>query len=195
MGGTMVDINKAVENQIKNIQARSGKSLDELFAIFTLSGLKKHGEVRSLFIKELSLGYGDASTLASHFLQSNGVATGKVESVNPDLAVSDIYNGPKAALRPIHDEVMNYINSLGPFEIAPKKGYLSLRRKRQFAMVGPVTNSRIEVGLNMKGITPTNRLEQNPPGGMCQYKVKVTSLAEVDAELKAWINIAFNSAN
>ena len=101
----------------------------------------------------------------------------------------------KAVLRPIHDEIMNYINSLGQFEIAPKKGYLSLRRKRQFAMVGPVTNSRIEVGLNMKDIAPTNRLEQNPPGGMCQYKVKVTSMAEVDAELKAWITIAYNSAN
>ena len=191
----MVDINKAIENQIKNIQTRSGKSLDELFTLFTTSGLKKHGEVRSLFIKELGLGYGDASTLASHFIQSKGVATGKVESVNPDLAVDEIYNGPKANLRPIHDEIMNYIKSLGQFEIAPKKGYLSLRRKRQFAMVGPVTNARIEVGLNMKGITPTNRLEQNPPGGMCQYKVKVTSLAEVDAELKAWINIAYNGAN
>jgi hypothetical protein len=191
----MVDIIKAIENQIKNIQRRSGKSLDELFTIFTTSGLKKHGEVRSLFIKELGLGYGDASTLASHFIQSKGVATGKVESVNPDLAVIEIYSGPRALLRPIHDEIMNFIKSLGQFEIAPKKGYLSLRRKRQFAMVGPVTNSRIEVGLNMKGITPTNRLEQNPPGGMCQYKVKVTSLAEVDAELKAWITIAYNGAN
>jgi hypothetical protein len=191
----MVDINKAIENQIKNIQTRTGKSLDELFTIFTTSGLKKHGEVRSLFIKELGLGYGDASTLASHFIQSKGVATGKVESVNPDLAVDEIYNGPKANLRPIHDEIMNYIKSLGQFEIAPKKGYLSLRRKRQFAMVGPVTNSRIEVGLNMKDIAPTNRLEQNPPGGMCQFKVKVTSLAEVDAELKAWITTAYNGAN
>ena len=71
----MVDINKAIENQLKNIQTRTGKSLEELFAIFTSSGLKKHGEVRSLFIKELGLGYGDANTLASHFLQSNGVAT------------------------------------------------------------------------------------------------------------------------
>jgi hypothetical protein len=191
----MVDINKAIENQIKNIQTRTGKSLDELFTIFTTSGLKKHGEVRSLFIKELGLGYGDASTLASHFIQSKGVATGKVESVNPDLAVDEIYNGPKANLRPIHDEIMNYIKSLGQFDIAPKKGYLSLRRKRQFAMVGPVTNSRIEVGLNMKDIAPTNRLEQNPPGGMCQFKVKVTSLAEVDAELKAWITTAYNGAN
>jgi hypothetical protein len=191
----MVDIIKAIENQIKNIQRRSGKSLDELFTIFTTSGLKKHGEVRSLFIKELGLGYGDASTLASHFIQSKGVATGKVESVNPDLAVIEIYSGPRALLRPIHDEIMNFIKSLGQFEIAPKKGYLSLRRKRQFAMVGPVTNARIEVGLNSKDIAPTNRLEQNPPGGMCQYKVKVTSLAEVDAELKAWITIAYNGAN
>jgi hypothetical protein len=195
MGGVMVDINKAIENQLKNIQTRTGKSLDELFTIFKMSGLKKQGEVRSLFIKELNLGYGDASTLASHFLQSKGVPTGKVESINPDQAVDEIYIGPKSVLRPIHEEIMNYISTLGQFGIAPKKGYLSLRRKRQFAMVGPVTSSCIEIGLNMNNIAPTDRLEQNPPGGMCQYKVKITSKDEVDSELKTWIKFAYERSN
>jgi hypothetical protein len=133
--------------------------------------------------------------LASHFLQSKGVPTGKVESINPDQAVDEIYIGPKSVLRPIHEEIMNYISTLGQFGIAPKKGYLSLRRKRQFAMVGPVTSSCIEIGLNMNNIAPTDRLEQNPPGGMCQYKVKITSKDEVDSELKTWIKFAYERSN
>jgi len=36
-----------------------------------------------------------------------------------DAAVEEIYAGPKAALRPIHDRVMQAIEQLGPFEIAP----------------------------------------------------------------------------
>lgn len=191
----MAVIQKAMENQLKNIQTRTGKTLEELYSIYKSSGLVKHGEVRAMFIKEFNMGYGDAVMLASYLLKSNGDVSGKVEVEDPDQAVSQIYTGAKALLRPIHDEIMRRINGFGEFEILPKKGYLSLRRKRQFAMVGPATNSRIEVGLNMKNIPPTNRLEQSPPGGMCQYKVKITSLSEVDDELVEWIKIAFNASN
>jgi hypothetical protein len=89
---------------------------------------------------------------------------------------------------------MAQIQTLGEFEIAPKKGYLSLRRKKQFAMLGPASKGRIEVGLNMKGVTATDRLLEQPPGGMCQYKVFLTSSDEADAELLAWIQQAYDSA-
>jgi hypothetical protein len=108
--------------------------------------------------------------------------------------VNTLYAGPKAALRPIHDRLMAEVAQLGAYEIAPKKGYLSLRRKKQFAMIGPATHTRIEVGLNMKGVAATERLVEMPSGGMCTYKVKVSDIAEVDAELLAWIAQAYQSA-
>jgi hypothetical protein len=89
---------------------------------------------------------------------------------------------------------MAAIQAFGPFETAPKKTYLSLRRKKQFAMVGPATNTRIEVGLNMKDVPATARLLLLPPGGMCQYKVKVATVEEVDPELIAWIRHAYDTA-
>ena len=61
-------------------------------------------------------------------------------------------------------------------------------------MIGPATNTRVEVGLNMKGVDATARLAEMPSGGMCNYKVKVTDVAEVDAELIAWIKRAYASA-
>ena len=70
---------------------------------------------------------------------------------------------------------MAAIAKFGQFEIAPKKGYVSLRGKKQFAMIGPATNTRVDVGLNMKDVKGTARLEAQKPGGMCQYKVKVTA--------------------
>ena len=89
---------------------------------------------------------------------------------------------------------MAEVDPFGPFEVAPKKGYVSLRRKRQFAMVGPATKGRLEVGLNMKGVQPTERLVEMPPGGMCQYKVFLTDAGEVDEELVGWIRQAYDAA-
>ena len=109
--------------------------------------------------------------------------------------LNEIYSGPKAALRPIHDALMSSIETFGPFEIAPKKGYVSLRGRKQFAMIGPATKTQVEIGLNMKDVKPTARLVAVPPGRMCQYKVRLGEPGEVDAELLAWIRRAYTAAS
>ena len=111
-----------------------------------------------------------------------------------DDTLAAIYAGPKAALRPIHDKVMNEVVKFGEFEIAPKKTYLSLRRKKQFAMIGPATNSRVEVGLNLKGVTARGRLLAMPPQAMCSHVVKLTSVDDANPELTAWIRAAYDAA-
>lgn len=190
----MPDVNKALETQIKNIQTRTGKTLKELEVIIKKSGLTKHGEIRDMLKKDLGMGHGDANTLVHVVLKSDGGSAAKASGATIDDVLNEIYSGPKAELRPIHDALMKEINKCGEFEIAPKKAYVSLRRKKQFAMIGPATNTRVEVGLNMKGVKSTPRLIENPPGGMCQYKVKVTDAKEVDKELIAWVKQAYESA-
>ena len=59
----MSDLDKAVETQLKNIQAKTGKSMDELTAIIRDSGLTKHSEIRAMLQADLGLGYGDANAL------------------------------------------------------------------------------------------------------------------------------------
>lgn len=187
-------VDKAVQTQLTNIQSKTGKSLDELHALLQQSGLAKHSEIRAMFQRELGLGYGDANMIAQVLRKTDAEGTTSAQAETPDDGVNALYTGAKAGLRPIHDRLMAEIAQLGAFEIAPKKGYLSLRRKKQFAMIGPATNTRIEVGLNMKGVEATTRLAEMPSGGMCNYKVKVTDVAEVDAELMAWIKRAYESA-
>lgn len=184
----MSDPQKALATQLSNIEAKTGKSLAELKQLVKESGLEKHGAIRDMLKEMFGLGYGDANTLA-HIAR-------QVEEETPagDDGLASIYAGPKAALRPVHDAVMAQVKSLGEFEIAPKKTYLSLRRKKQFAMVGPATNTRVEVGLNLKNATATARLEAMPPKSMCTFKVKLTSPAQVDDELFGWLKQAFDEA-
>lgn len=94
----------------------------------------------------------------------------------------------------MHDAVLAALRTLGPFDEAPKKSYVSYRRARQFCMVGPATNTRVEVGLNMKGAPATDRLEALPAGQMCQYKVRLTDPSQVDAELTQWLRTAYDAA-
>ena len=152
------------------------------------------------------MGHGDANTLV-HLVRGTisaaRLATPPADgqrgrrrpgAVNEAAEADRLYTGPKAGLREIHDRLMTGIHAFGPFEVAPKKTYLSLRRKKQFATIGPATNTRVEVGLNMKDVKATGRLEALPPGGMCQYRVKVTAASEVNAELLAWIRTAYDAS-
>lgn len=189
----MSTVDKAVETQIKNLQTRSGKSLDELFAILLKSGLTKHGELRDLLKRELGMGHGDANTAVHLYLQKQQAGEEASAPAEEDV-LAGIYSGKKAGLRAIHEKLLAEIHNLGAFEIAPKKANVSLRRKKQFALIGPATQTQVEVGLNVKGLEPTDRLIALPPGGMCQYRVRISSADEVDDELLGWIRQAYENA-
>jgi len=188
----MVDVDKALQTQLANIQKRTGRTLEELYVWLRATGLAKHGELRDAAKQGLGLGHGDANTLVTFHLRAAGAVAAPAASA--DAAVDEIYAGPKEALRPIHEKVMAAIGTMGDFEIAPKKGYLSLRRKKQFAMVGPATKTQVEIGLNAKELSGGERLVAQKPGGMCQFKVRVAAPSEVDAELVAWIRAAYDAA-
>lgn len=188
----MSSLDKAMQTQLDNIQKKTGKSLDELTAMIKKSGLTKHGEIRDYLKRELGLGHGDANSLVHAVLQSDGqrAADGK----STDQVLDEIYSGAKAHMRPIHEKLMKEINKFGEFETVPKKGYVSLRRKKQFVMIGPKTNTRFEVGINARDLKKNARLLEQPRGSMCNYIVNLTDPKEVDAELIAWIKSAYEGA-
>jgi hypothetical protein len=190
----MNSVEKATATQLDNIQTRTGKTLEELFALIRESGETKHGQIREMLKHDLSLGYGDANALAGAFLRADGQGAAPPAEAATDDVVAAIYTGAKGELRPIHEKLMAAIVELGPLEIAPKKAYVSLRRKKQFATVGPATRTRVDVRLCMKDVPATGRLIELPPGGMCQYRVSLTSVDEVDPELLAWVRLAYEGA-
>jgi len=189
----MASLDKAFATQLANIEKRTGKSLAELTKIVKGSGLSKHGELVALLKSTLGMGHGDANTLV-HTVFKTGGSSAAARGLSSDQVLDGFYTGPKAALRPIHDKLLQAIRKFGTFEEAPKKTYVSYRRKKQFAMIGPATNTRVEIGLNVKGLKATDRLQELPAGQMCDYKVKLTDAKEVNAELIAWIKKAYGTA-
>ena len=184
----MADPQTAVANQLRNIEAKTGKPFVQLCRLIADSGLSKVGEQRTMLMDRLGLGYGDANMLAIRARQATTPAA-------PDADPLDaIYAGSKAPLRALHECLSAAIDKLGAHEKAPKKAYVSLRRKKQFAMLGPSTKDQIELGLNATNLPASARLKAMPPGGMCQYTVRLSAPGEIDAELMAWVRSAYAAA-
>ncbi len=196
----MADPQAALLTQLRHIQAKTGKTLAELHAAVAASGRVKHGEKRSFVMEHFQLGYGDANTVVHTMGQPPaGLDAGPTDAgtAPPDSGVDPldaIYGGAKAHLRALHDHVIAAIDAFGTYETAPKKSYVSLRRRKQFAMVGPATREAIEIGLNAKALPPHARLKAMPPGGMCPYSTRLSRPEEIDADLRAWLRAAFDAA-
>lgn len=170
----------------------TGKNQKEIHKIFLESKMEKHSEIRTLFINELGLTYGYANTLAHYIAQTDGASLSEGKSIHEIL--DEIYSGEKQRFRPIHEAIMKKIEEFGQFEVIPKKGYVSFKRKKQFAMIGPKTNTRMEIGINLKSNIVDQRLEEQPSGSMCQYIYKIKDINDLDDQLFEWLFSAYQQS-
>jgi hypothetical protein len=183
---------QALASQLRNIEAKTGHDLAAHRAAIAASGKQKHGEVRAWLMETYGLGYGDANSLAHFAADSKGAAPASGDGEADPL--DEIYTGKKAHLRSIHDAVMSAIQPWGDFEVAPKKSYVALRRKKQFAMLGPKTATRAELGINLKDDVASGRIVAQKPGGMCQYVVALATPDELDDEVLFVLRRAYDAA-
>jgi hypothetical protein len=181
-------VDAAFESQVRNIEATYGKPLGHWFAVIDASGLTKHNQVVAMLKADHGLAHGAAHRVSLLARQRHDV--GEAAPADPADA---LYAGSKAGLRPLHDALLSQIRALGAFDIAPKKGYLSLRRRKQFAMVQPSTTSRIDLGLILPGTTPvTSRLESAAKfNALFTHRVRITAATDLDDELRAWLATAY----
>jgi Domain of unknown function (DUF4287)/Domain of unknown function (DUF5655) len=184
-----MDVDAALQTQIRNIETTYGKPLDHWFAVIDSSGLTKHNEVVAMLKSDHGLAHGAAHRI-SLLARQRGDASAVPVSSDPADA---LYAGTKAGLRPLHDALLGEIRALGAFDIAPKKGYLSLRRRKQFAMVQPSTTSRIDLGLILPPATPaTGRLESAARlSPLFTHRVRITAATDLDDELRGWLATAY----
>ena len=190
----MDSVTKARQTQLTNIQSKTGKSVEEWRAILADSKLTKHGELRKMVMEKFGLGFGDADMLV-HFSRSTDGQSAAEDAGLSDADVLDaLYGDSGKELRSLHEQLVAEINKFGEYSILPKKGYVSLRCKRQFAMIGPGTRNRLEIGLNLKGIEGTPRLIPQTKDLMCQFRVFLSRSEEIDEELLHWLSLAFKAS-
>jgi predicted transport protein len=174
--------------QIRNIERTYGKPIADWISLVQASGLSRHQEIVAMLKTEHGMTHGAAHRVAL-------VARDAAAPPQQD-PVAALYTGRKAGLRPIHDKLIAMVSEFGgDITQAPKKGYISLRRARQFAMVQPSAAGRLDVGLILKGVSPAGRLESASGfNALFTHRVRVDSVADLDAELLSLLRRAYDDA-
>lgn len=185
----MTDVTAAEQSQWRNLEQSSGKSQAQWLALANSKGFAKHSELVNWLKSEFAIGHGNANLIAH---RARHAAAGG-EPAADDL-LSAQYNGAKAALKPLYDTLISYINSLGSdIELSPKKTYVSARRNKQFALIQPSTATRLDLGLNLKGVDPEGKLEASGSfNAMCSHRIRLSSAADIDETVKHWLAEAYN---
>jgi hypothetical protein len=176
----------ALKTMIDNMPEKTGKSLAEWKKILIAKSFQKHGEAVRFLKVDHGVSHGFANTIVTLSRDNNETAE--------DL-VKNQYKG-KEELKPIYEKLLEMVNKLGADVIVtPKKGSVSIIRKRQFALIKPATKTRIDLGLKLVGKELTERLQNSGPfGSMCTHRVQISDVNDIDNELKEWIREAYTKS-
>lgn len=179
-------MDKALKTMIDNMPEKTGKSLDEWKKILKTQAFEKHSQGVKYLKSEHGVTHGFANTI---------VTLSKEENVSEDSLVENQYKG-KESLFPLYEKLHAFVSSLGKdVTVTPKKGSVSIIRKRQFLLIKPATKTRIDLGFKLKDKPISDRLESSGPfGSMCTHRVRLTTETEIDKELKGWIKEAYDKS-
>lgn len=105
-------------------------------------------------------------------------------------------NKGKEHFRPLYGSIIAEVKKFGDdIEIAPKKSSVSLRRKKQIALLQPATKTRFEIGINLKRQQSEGKLETvTAAKAMCSRKINLSDKKDLDQEVISWMKKAYEDA-
>jgi len=181
---------------VATLKEKTGRSLDEWLELVKKSGPATEKERRDWLKKEHGLGTNSAWWIAER-------AEGKgAETDDPDAYlraaeghVEKMYSGGKAGLRPIYDALLKLGLGLGKdTKACPCETIVPLYRNHVFAQIKPATRTRIDFGFALGARKAEGRLIDT--GGYAKkdritHRIPISSLKEIDAEVRKWLRIAY----
>lgn len=182
---------------ITELKEKTGRSLDEWIRLIKKSAPGEEKARREWLKTKHGLGTNSAWWLAE---RADGKGT---EVGDPDAYleaaegyVEAMFSGGKAELRPIYDALLKTCLKIGKdVKACPCQTIVPLYRKHVFAQIKPTTQTRIDLGFALGDMKPKGRLIDT--GGFAKkdritHRIPVTSLEDIDDEVKQWLKVAYN---
>ena len=187
----------ATQKWIAELKQRTGRSLEEWLKFIEKSGPKDEKSRREWLKAEHGLGTNPAWWLAE---RADGKGT---EIGDPDEYlkaaegyVEAMFGGSKAGLRPIYDALLKLCLGIGKeAKACPCQTIVPLYRNHVFAQIKPTTRTRIDFGFALGDLKGAGRLIDT--GGFAKkdritHRIEVTSLKDIDDEVKHWLRVAYD---
>jgi hypothetical protein len=191
-----------MQKWIGELPEKTGRSLEQWIKFIRKEGPADEKARRDWLKKDHGLGTNGAWWLAERAgdARDKGIMDDDPDSYlkAADVYVREMYAGGKAGLKPIHDRLIKLGQSIGKdVRICPCKTMVPLYRNHVFAQIKPTTLTRIDFGLALKGSNakPTRRLIDTgglTKGDRITHRIPITSIAEIDDEIKRWLKIAYD---
>ena len=188
-----------VQKWIAELKPKTGRSLEEWIALVKKEGPKDYHARRAWLKSEHKLGTNSAWWITE---RADGKG-GEEDSAEKYLAaaaqyVEEQYSAKKSPLRPVFEQLLALGKSLGPdVKACPRKTMVPLYRNHVFAQIKPTSNTRIDFGLcfaSYKGKLPKRLIDT---GGLAKkdritHRIEVSTLDQIDDELKRWFRAAYD---
>jgi hypothetical protein len=180
---------------VATLKEKTGRSLDEWIELAKQHGPSGGNERRAWLKSEHGLPTISAWRIAD-WVDGKGEEMASPEAyLRAAEQYVDSMLGPKATLRPIYDALLKLGLGLGKdAKACPCQTMVPLYRKHVFAQIKPTTRTRIDLGFALGARPAEGRLIDT--GGYARkdritHRIPISSLAEIDEEVKQWLRTAF----
>ncbi len=175
---------------LDTIKAKTGKTPEDFRVLAAKKGLTQYGEIMAWLKADYGLGHGHANVIAQLIVhQGEPRAT-------PDDKVAKLFAGSKQAWRKPYDALLAKLKRFGSdVTVAPTDTYVSLLRGGKKFGIVQISTERMDIGIKLKGVAPTDRLEAAGKwNAMVTHRVRITTPQEIDKEVIAWLKQAYTAA-
>lgn len=184
------------QKSLAALKEKTGRSLEGWIKLVNKEGPATEKERRTWLKEKHGLGMNYAWWIAERSLGKGDDGSPETYLRNAEEYVEKMYSGDKDALRPIFDKLLELGRSMGAdVKVCPCQTMVPLYRKHVFAQIKPTTRTRIDLGLALKDTKVPKRLIDT--GGFAKkdritHRIEITSLKDIDAEVKRWLKTAYD---
>ena len=183
------------QSSLAALKQKTGRSLEGWIKFVNKEGPATEKERRAWLKEKHGMGMNYAGWIAEQSVGKGDDGSPETYLRNAEEYVEKMYSGAKDTLRPIFEELLVLGRSMGAdVRVCPCQTMVPLYRKHVFVQIKPTTRTRIDLGLALKDTKVPKRLIDT--GGFAKkdritHRIEITSLKDIDAQVKKWLKIAY----
>jgi hypothetical protein len=173
---------------VNNLEAKTGRTLAGWRALIP-ANLRERRTVLQFLKAQYGLGHVQAAVITSIHLSDGELAT-------DESLLDGLFSGDRRPVRSVYDALAASVRRLGTdVRVDPRKGYVAIRRSRQFAAVRP-ESAKLAVALVLGGATDTIGLEPRPGFIIptATHRILLRTSHDVDATIERRLRDAYDRA-